>query len=57
MASKNAVKAVWDRKGLAAKRGHCYIEIMIYDISLSRAEEVHGVRQGHGNGVGEDSEK
>lgn len=30
MAKKNAVKAVWDRKGLAAKRGHGYIEIAIY---------------------------
>lgn len=30
MASKNAVKAVWDRKGLAAKRGHGSVEIIIY---------------------------
>ena len=30
MAKKSAVKAVWDRRGLAAKRGHGYVEIAIY---------------------------
>ena len=30
MAKKNAVKVVWDRKNLAEKRGHGYIEFAIY---------------------------
>ncbi|MBR4390109.1 MAG: tyrosine-type recombinase/integrase [Prevotella sp.] len=30
MAKKSAVKVVWDRRGLAAKRGHGYVEIAIY---------------------------
>ena len=30
MAKKNSVKVYWDRKKLAAKRGHGYIEISVY---------------------------
>lgn len=30
MAKKSAVKVVWDRKNLAEKRGHGYVEISIY---------------------------
>ena len=51
MASKNAVKAVWDRKGLAAKRGHGSVEIIIYlaagqrkYISLGQATSIEWMR-------------
>ena len=30
MAKKCAVKAIWDRRGLSEKRGHGYVEIVIY---------------------------
>lgn len=64
MAKKSAVKAVWDRRGLAAKRGHGYVEIAIYlgpgqrkYLAFGNATEMEWVRLQKSRKIAEQIEK